>query len=93
MTDCSAPYTYDSTLLENRPAKGQPPTTPNYTSDQNGHPTLDNPSRRTGGTFITFLHGSQPTVKNTQRQKKPFTTPTTSITNASTTTDIPDRPM
>ena len=56
-------------------------------------PTLDNPSRRTGGTSIMFLHGSQQTVQNTQRQNKLFTTPTTSATNAATTTDIPYRPM
>ena len=37
---CSAPYTSDSTLLENCPAKGQPPTTPNYMSNQNGHPHI-----------------------------------------------------
>ena len=38
MTDCSAPYTYDSTLLENPPTKGRPPTTQNSMSDLNGHP-------------------------------------------------------
>ena len=43
MIDCSAPYIYDSTLLANHQAKGLSPMTPNYMSDQNGCPTLDNP--------------------------------------------------
>ena len=40
MTDCSAPYTCNSTSLESPPTKGQPPTTPNYMSDPNGHPHI-----------------------------------------------------
>ena len=40
MTDCSALYTYDSTLLETRPAKAQPPTIQKYTSIRHGHPHI-----------------------------------------------------
>ena len=38
MTDFSTPLTCSSTSLEIRPTKGQPPTTPYYMSDPNGHP-------------------------------------------------------
>ena len=47
MTDCSAPYTCNSTSLENPPTKGQPPMTPNYMSDPNGHPHIGQSPRRT----------------------------------------------
>ena len=38
MTDYSALHTYDSTLLENPPAKVQFPTIKKYMSIQHGHP-------------------------------------------------------
>ena len=56
-------------------------------------PTLDNPPRCTRGAFITILHGSQQTIQNSERQNKPLATPTPSTMNATTTTNVLDRPL
>ena len=64
MTDCFALYTCIFTSLENPPAKGQPPTTPNYMSNPNGHPHTGRSPCLTCGASITILHGSQQIIQN-----------------------------
>ena len=56
-------------------------------------PPLDNPPRRTRGMSITFLRGPQQTLQNSKRNNKPFASPTPSTKNATTTANVPDRPL
>ena len=97
MIDCSAPYTYDFTSLENPKQRDdllRPRTLcPIQIDAPPPPPPLDDPPRRTRGTSITFLQGPQQTLQNSKRKNESFTPPTPSTMNATTTANILDRPL
>ena len=56
-------------------------------------PPLDDPPIALEERLSRFSGRPQQTLQNSKRKIKPFTSPTPSTTNATTTANVPDRPL